>query len=189
VRRSNGKPLEGVVRVNLGRKVRNAAGNEIFQEAGRSYCLEDGSYIIKGVAPGDYWLWPESMKNPSNTTEPVPIEMPAGVGAVQRDLTLWAEGFLKLHFLDVREGKTLQVTAPPTYLVETATGREIRWMSEGQRLRPGSYTLFVEMKDEQGVPRRYRVKDVEVFEREGPGQATESVDPIEVRLFEIRDGN
>jgi len=189
VRWSNGKELEGVVRVNLGRKVKNAAGNEMFEQIGRGYCLADGSYILKGVAPGTYWLWPESMKSPSNTTDPVKIEVPPGVGALQQDLTLFGEGFLVLHFFDLHEGRTVQVTAPPTFLVETATGREIRWMSEGQRLRPGSYTLFVELKNEEGVPRRYKVREVEVLERGGPGQGTESVDPIEVRLFEIRDGN
>jgi len=189
VRRSNGKELEGVVRVNLARKVKNAAGSEVWQEARRGYVQQDGSYIIKGVEPGRYGLQPESLKDPTAiaTTDPVEIEVPRGTAALHQDLVLWALGTLDLRFFDEVEGKgVIQVVQPPTYLVETATGKEIAWMGIGTRLRPGSYTVYVELPDEQGVPRRYKARDVEVTERPPPGQGGDGPDPIEIRLFEVR---
>jgi hypothetical protein len=189
VRRSNGKELEGVVRVNLGTRVRNSAGREVWREAGRCYVQQDGSYLLRGVAPGDYGLWPESIENPTATTDPVEITVPGGVAALQKDLTLWSEGFLDIRFMDQVDGSLRQVVQPPTYLVETATGKEIRWFGVGTRLRPGPYAIHVEIPDAQGVPRRYKVRDVEVTERPPRGQEGAGQDPIEIRLFEVRDGS
>ncbi len=193
VRRSNGKELEGVVRVNLGRKVKNKAGREIFEEMGRSYVQQDGSYVIKGIAPGDYWIQPESIENPTATTDPLEIDVPAGVAAIQKNLTLYSEGILDLRFLDQVDGSVRHVVQPPTYLVETSvetsTVREIRWFGIGTRLRTGSYTIYVELPDAQGVPRRYKARDVLVTERERPGQPADTKDTIEIRLFEVRDGS
>ena len=62
-------------------------------------------------------------------------------------------------------------------------------MGIGTRLRPGSYAVYVELKDAKGVPRRYKACDVEVDERPPPGQGKDGPDPIEIRLFEVRDGN
>jgi hypothetical protein len=74
---------------------------------------------------------------------------------------------------------------PPTYLVGT-DGKEIRWQGIGTRLRPGSYAVYVELADNQGVQKRYKAKDIEVAERERPGSGAEPKDPIEIRLFEVR---
>ncbi|HEX5136810.1 MAG TPA: carboxypeptidase regulatory-like domain-containing protein [Planctomycetota bacterium] len=189
VRRSNGGKLEGVVRVNLGAPAKTAAGKDAWVAAGHCYVQQDGSYVLKGVAPGGYALWPESIENPTATTDPVEITVPAGVAAVQKDLVLYAEGLLDLRFVDEIDGSMRQVVQPPTYLVETATGKEIRWLGSGTRLRPGSYEVYVELPDAQGVPRRYKARDVEVAERPPRGQGEEGKDPIEIRLFEVRDGS
>ena len=117
------------------------------------------------------------------------IEVPAGVSAVQKDLVLWSEGVLDLRFVDVVDGSAREVVRPPTYLVETSTGKEIPWMGIGTRLKPGSYEVYVELPNAQGVPRRYKARDVEVTERERPGQGADTKDPIEIRLFEVRDGS
>ncbi|MCI0637288.1 MAG: hypothetical protein L0206_25735, partial [Actinobacteria bacterium] len=185
VRRQDGRALAGVVRVNLGRKVKNKAGRETWQEVGRAYVQQDGSYVIKGIAPGSYGIQPESIDNPTGTTDITDIEVPAGIAAIQQDLTLWSEGIIDLKFLDLVDGSVLQVVQPPTYLVETG-GRETRWLGIGTRLRPGSYTVYVELPDAQGVPRRYKAREVEVTERERPGQGADTKDPIEIRLFEVR---
>ncbi len=186
VRRSNGKEIEGVVRVNLARKVKNKAGQEVWTEAGRAYAQQDGSYVIKGIAAGTYGIQPESIDRPTATTDILEVVVRAGVSAVQQDLVLWSEGVLDLRFFDLVEGSPREVVRPPTYLVETATGREIPWMGIGTKLKPGSYAVYVELPHEQGVPRRYKAKDVEVTERERPGQAADGKDPIEIRLFEVR---
>ena len=188
VRRSNNRELEGVVRVNLSRKVRNEAGREVWQEVGRAYVQQDGSYVLKGVAPGSYGIQPESIDNPTATTEVIDIEVPAGVASIQQPLVLWSEGVLDLRFVDLVEGSARHVVQPPTYLVDTQ-GRETRWLGIGTRLKPGSYTLYVELPDAQGVPKRYKAREVEVTERERPGQGDGAKDPIEIRLFEVRDGS
>ncbi|MHC4548111.1 MAG: carboxypeptidase-like regulatory domain-containing protein [Planctomycetota bacterium] len=181
VRRSDGSELEGVVKVHLGRKVKSRSGQEVFEIVGRSYALKDGTYRIKGVPVGSFWLWPESVKDPSGVTDPVPIEVARGVGGVQRDLVIHGEGFLELKFMDEVDGKVTHVVPPPTYLIETATGKEIRWFGAGTRLQGGRYEVAVELKDAAGVPHRYKVREVAVQEGKTTG-------PIEVRLFEIRNG-
>ncbi|MCK6458507.1 MAG: hypothetical protein L6Q95_01270 [Planctomycetes bacterium] len=189
VRRSNGKEIEGVVRVNLGIRVKNPSGVAGWREAGRSYVQQDGTYIFKGIAPGEYGIWPESVENPTATTEPLDIVVRPGEMALQKDLVLHSEGILDLRFVDEVDGSTRQVVQPPTYLVETATGKEIRWFGIGTRLKPGSYGVYVELPDAQGVPRRYKARDVEVVERPPRGQEGTGQDPIEIRLFEVRDGS
>jgi len=186
VRRSNGKPIEGVARVNLSRKVKNKAGRDVWAEAGRAYVQQDGRYVIKGIAAGVYGIQPESVDEPTATTDVLDLTVPEGVSAIQQDLVLWSEGLLDLRFLDLVDGSEREVVKPATYLVETATGREIPWMGIGTKLKPGPYAVYVELPDAQGVPRRYKAKDVEVTERERPGQAADRKDPIEIRLFEVR---
>jgi hypothetical protein len=182
VTHSSGAELEGVVKVHLGRKVRNKAGNEVFEIIGRCYALKDGRYRIEGVPAGSFWLWPESVKDPSDVTHPVPVEVGVGVGAVQRDVVIYGQGFLQLKFTDEIEGRLVHVVQPATYLIETRSGKEIRWFGEGTRLRPGRYTVYVELKEGSGVSQRYKAGDVSVQEGETTG-------PIEIRLFEIRNGN
>ena len=188
VRGSDGKELLGVVRVNLGRKVTNKAGREAWQEVAKAYVQKDGSYALKGIAPGTYGIQPESVDHPTGTTDITEISVPSGVGSIQLDLTLWAEGTIEFRFIDLVDGSARHVVQPPTYLVGT-DGRETRWLGVGTRLRPGSYTVYVELPDAQGVPRRYKAREVEVTERERPGQGTATKDPIEIRLFEVRDGS
>ncbi len=180
VTRSNGAELEGVVKVHLGRKVRNRAGREVFDIVGRAYALRDGRYRIKGVPTGSFWLWPESVKDPSDVTDPVPVEIGVGVGGVQRDLVIYGTGFLELKFMEEIEGRIVHVVQPVTYLIETRTGKEIRWFGEGTRLRPGRYEIHVQLQDADGVSHRYKAGDASVQEGETTG-------PIEIRLFEIRN--
>jgi hypothetical protein len=182
VTRSNGAELEGVIKVHLGRKILNKAGNEVFEIVGRSYALRDGRYLIKGVPTGSFWLWPESVKSPSNVTDPVPVEVGTGIGGVERDLVIYGDGYLHLKFMDEIEGKIVHVVQPVTYLIETGTGKRIRWFGEGTRLRPGRYDIEVELKDADGVSQRYKAGEASV-------QEGETADPIEIRLFEIRNGN
>jgi len=188
VRRSNGREIEGVVRVNLGRRVKNKAGREVWEAAGRAYVQQDGSYVLKGIAKGSYGIQPESVDNPTGTTDIIDIEVPAGVASIPQNLMLWSEGILDVRFVDLVEGSARHVVQPPTYLVGT-DGRETRWLGIGTRLKPGSYTVYVELPDAQGVPRRYKAREVEVTERERPGQGADTKDPIEIRLFEVRDGS
>jgi hypothetical protein len=188
VRRASGRDLGEVVRVFLSRKAK-AAGGDVWEEVKRVYCREDGSYVIRGVAPGSYALRPEALAGSGAATEAVQVEVPEGVSAIDRDLTLHADCYLSLRFLDEHQGNVIHVTQPPTYLIEAATGREIRWFGAGTRLRAGKYTVEVELPDESGVPGRYTALEVDVREIEGEGLAPGKPEPIEIRLFEIRDGN
>jgi len=181
VTRSNGAPLEGVVKVRLGRKQRIASGHEVYTMVAQAAALSDGSYSLSGIPPGTYDLWPESFVNPSGVTDPVRVEVRPGVGGIQKDLVIEGEGFLKLVFMDLVEGQQRQARPPKTFLIETATGKETRWFSEGTRLRSGSYEIWVELADAEGVSQRYKAREVRVQEGETTG-------PIELRLFEIRDG-
>ena len=70
---------------------------------------------------------------------------------------------------------------PTTWAVEERTGKEIRWYGEGTTLRPGKYTVYVDMENAEGVSQRYRCFTIDLQEDSDP-------DPIEVRLYEIRDG-
>jgi len=187
VRRASGKELEGVVRVNLGRKVKSATGQDVWDVVGRAYCLKDGSYTIKGLPAGDFFVWPESYAEPSSTTDPVAVSVPSTGSAVQRDLLIYGEGFLNLKFMDMVKGQPTHVHAPKVSLIETASGQEIAWISEGQRLRPGRYEVYVDLKDADGALKRYKVLETDVREVAHRGQGTEGLDPIEIRLYEIRE--
>ncbi|MHC4135020.1 MAG: MSCRAMM family protein [Planctomycetota bacterium] len=180
VTRSNGAELEGVVRVHLGRKYRNKAGAEVYDIVGRSYALKDGRYRIKGVPTGSFWLWPESVKDPSDVTDPVPVKIGVGTGGVQRDLVIYGDAHLQLKFMDEIDRRVVHVVQPVTYLIETRTGKEIRWFGEGTRLRPGRYEIYVQLKGADGVSQRYKAGDASIQEGETTG-------PIEIRLFEIRN--
>jgi hypothetical protein len=187
VRRWNGRELEGVVRVNLSKRVQRG-GREAWEEVGRAFVQQDGSYILKGIAPGSYGIQPESLDNPTGATDIVDVVVPEGTGSIDLNLVLWGEGILDLKFMDLVEGSARHVVQPPTYLVGT-DGKETRWLGIGTRLKPGSYTVYVELPNAQGVPSRYKARDVEVTERERPGQGADTKDPIEIRLFEVRDGS
>ena len=119
---------------------------------------------------------------PSSVTDPVRVEVRPGTGGIQKDLVLYGDAFLTLKFFDLVEGQERHVHAPPTTLVEERTGKEIRWLGEGTRLRGGRYAVYVQIEDGEGVPQRYKATSVRVQEGEKP-------DPIEIRLFEIRDGS
>jgi len=182
VRNANGSELEGIIRVHLARKrVNPRTGREGWEPVKRAYCKKDGSYVLKGVPAGRYWIWPENKSKASRTTDPVRVDMAPGTGVVQMDLTIHGEGLLKLKFFDEIEGTVREVVRPPTFLLEKSTGEEIRWMGEGTPLRAGSYDVSVELENEGGVPQRYSVQTVEIQESETTG-------PIEVRLHEISHG-
>jgi hypothetical protein len=185
VTRPSGRELGEVVRVFLSRKMK-VAGGDAWEEVKRAYCREDGSYVIRGVAPGTYWIRPEALAGSGAATEAERIEVPKGVGAIEKDLKLYSDCFLNLRFLDMHEDRVIEVPRPPTYLIEAGTGREVRWLGTGTRLRPGKYTVQVERPDDKGVPRRYTAREVEVVELPSEGLAPANPEPIEIRLFEIR---
>jgi len=70
--------------------------------------------------------------------------------------------------------------AVPTFLVRKSDGKEERWFGTGVRFRPGTYEVILEMKNEEGVPTRYKGPTLTVQEDETTG-------PIEISLQEIRD--
>ncbi len=182
VRMANGKPLKGVVRVSLGKRQKTLAGHQVFEIVGRAYVQRDGTYSIKGVPPGDFWLEPQTTGATQRTTDPIRVSIKPSTGGLERNLLLYGFGTVSLKFLDLVDEQLVHVHRPEqAFLVEAATGKEIRWYSDGQALRPGRYTLFVVMKREDGVPQRYKAAEVNVQEGEKP-------DPIEVRLDEIRNG-
>ena len=182
VRNSNGTKLEGLVRVHLAKKVFNELlKRDQWETVGRAYCKKDGTFFIKGIPAGTFWIWPENTKNASGTTDNVRIEVASGTGIIRKDLVIYAEGRLKLRFMDDVNGSVREVVRPPTFLKEKATGKEIRWRGEGTRLRPGTYEVYFELKNAEGVPQRYKWRELTV-------QEDEATDPIEVRLYEIRNG-
>ncbi|MHC4959544.1 MAG: carboxypeptidase regulatory-like domain-containing protein [Planctomycetota bacterium] len=182
VRNANGSKLDGRVRIHLARKVyRASTKREQWETVRRAVAEKDGSYSIKGVPAGKFWIWPENTQNPSRTTSEVEIDVPANVGAIQRDLVIHGEGKLKLKFMDDVQGTVREVIRPKTFMTELATGKEFQWFGEGHALRPGTYSVTFELKDKAGVPQRYKWQDVEIQDGETAG-------PIEVRLYEIRSG-
>ena len=178
VTRSGGGPLEGVVSVWLGTR---DPGQEHPRTVAHVAARSDGVYRMPGIAPGSYLLWPESIQNPSAVTKPLRVEIGSSTGAVQQDLVIHGEGFLQIRFMDLVEGQLRHVVQPVTWLRDTASGEEIRWFGEGTRLQSGRYEVFVEQPGPDGVPQRYSAATVRVQEGETTG-------PIEVRLFEIRNG-
>lgn len=183
VRGSDGGAVEGLVRVHLARKVLDERlQRERWETVARAYCKKDGSYSLKGIPPGSFWLWPENTKKASRTTDEVPITVASAASVIERNLVLYGEGSLKLKFMDEVEGAVREVVRPDfVWLVEKATGKEIRWFGEGSYLRPGRYDVFVVLENEKGVPQRYKWREVRIQEGETTG-------PIEVALYEIRDG-
>jgi len=183
VRAAGGGPLEGVVKVALGRLRRTPSGQESWDVVGRAYVRRDGTYSIKGVPAGDYMIQPRAVSAAYHTTKPEKIVVRPNAGGIERNLVLHGHGMVDFKFMDLVDGQVTHVTMPDqVFLVEAATGEEIRWFASGQALRPGRYTLVVVLKDEEGVPQRYTAREVTVQEGEKP-------DPIEIRLYEIRDGS
>jgi len=185
VTRSSGKPLEGVIRVFLSKKAASATtGREQFELVGRAFAKQDGSYRIAGIAPGTYWLEPDSIQDPSSTTAPIRIVIEASTGALERNLVIQGKGHVDLHFFDLVDGQLRRVVPPGVVtLVEQKSGAEVRWFGKGSPLRRGRYDVYIDLKTgKQDVPQRYRWGEVEVQEDETTG-------PIEVKLHEIRDDN
>ena len=182
VRNHNGSALEGLVRVHLAKKVYNErVQRDEWETVGRAYCKKDGSYFIKGLPPGTFWIWPQNTQSQSATTDPEKIEIGESTGSIPKDIWIYAEARLKLRFMDEVSGTVREVVQPPATFVEARTGKEIRWLGEGTPLRPGRYTVYFHLKNKAGVLQRYKWKELSV-------QETASEDPIEVRLYEIRNG-
>ena len=179
VTRSGGKPLEGVVRVLLSKRVTDKLGREVYETVSRTNVRKDSTYSIKGVAIGRYYLQPESIADPTLTAEPLLVEVKPGTGGVERNLVLQGQGFIKLAFFDLHEGEERQVVPPETYLVDETSGKEIHWFGEGTAINPGQYTIYVVLRNDAGVSQRYKARELRVQE----GRMKE---PIEIRLQEIR---
>jgi hypothetical protein len=181
VTRANGKPLEGVVKVLLSARVKNRAGRESYQLVRRAWVQKDGTYRLRGIPEGTFFLQPESVSQESTTTPPERVEVPPNAGGIERNLVLYGEARMRIRFLDLVRGQERQVVPPTTWAVEERSGKEIRWYGEGTTLRPGKYTVYVDMNNAEGVSQRYRCFTIDLQEDGDP-------DPIEVRLYEIRDG-
>ncbi|MEM8883849.1 MAG: carboxypeptidase regulatory-like domain-containing protein [Planctomycetota bacterium] len=180
VRRDSNKEIEGIVRVVVARKG-TARGSEAiaWTTVGRAVVQSDGSYRIKGLPPGDFFIQPTSDSNLS-TTEPEPIRVASATDVVRKDLVIYGSGFVDLKYWDMIEGARRQVVPVPTFLRRKADGEESVWKGNATRFRPGTYELIVELKGKDGVPKRYTVQTLTVQEDETTG-------PIEISLFEIRD--
>ncbi len=180
VRNESGAALEDGVRVHLARKAFHPTlKRDEYVLVKRAICKPDGTYRIRGVPQGELWIWPEPGRV-TGTTPPRPVSIQPGTGGLPLDLLIHGTGYLRFAFFDEIQGERRQVVQPPVHLVHVASGEETRWMSEGTPLRPGSYEVYVELPGREGVPHRYKAPDVEV-------QEGRKSDPIEVRLFEIRD--
>ncbi|MFQ5844387.1 MAG: hypothetical protein ACE5JG_05285 [Planctomycetota bacterium] len=170
LRRASGKPLEETVLLHLGRKKADRP-----ETVRRAYAQTDGSYTIKGVPPGTFYLWPEGAR----TNEPVQIVIDRQ-GEVRRvDLVLWGEGFLDLEFLDVAGGRERQALPPAVRLTPQPDGEPVAWTSNGLPLRPGRYALSFLVPDHSGTPRRLEWGTVDIQEGETKG-------PIRVRWDDLR---
>ncbi|MGQ0613046.1 MAG: carboxypeptidase regulatory-like domain-containing protein [Planctomycetaceae bacterium] len=171
VRLSSGRALQRSVVVHLGRKV--GQGWDVVR---RAHCSADGSYRLTGVPAGSFFLWPES---DSRTTDPVAVEMEAGRGFAQVDLTVYGEGFLEFHCFDEVEGRAVRVSPPPILLLEEGRAGEFAWMGDGHALRPGSYEATALLPGPDGEPERRSLGRHAVKEGERTG-------PITIRLDELR---
>ena len=187
VRNENGSEPEGVVKVEIARKVRNALlDRDEWETVGRAYCRKDGSYSIKGLLTGSYHIQAQPEEG-SPTTKPIPLELPPGTGSLQQDLVIYGTGHLDLLFVDQVEGSERRVVPAPTWLVPRGGGEEVRWYANGTPIRPGRYTVWIELENGEGsggannVSQRYKFREVEIQEGATAG-------PIEVRLYEIRNG-
>ena len=96
---------------------------------------------------------------------------------------MYGEGYVDFAFYDLVRGSRTRVIVPPCYLIRKADGQETRWQGNRTPLRPGTYSLQVELQDENGVPKRHTVRDPEAI----TVQEDETTGPIEVSLHEIRD--
>jgi len=180
VAREDGAPIEDGVRVHLARKVFHPTlKRDEYVAVKRAICKPDGTYRIRGVPEGEFWIWPEPSRV-SGTTPPRLVSIQPGVGALALDLMIHGTGYLRFVFFDEIDGQRRQVVQPPVHLVHGGSGEETRWLSEGTPLRPGVYEVWVEMPGRDGVPHRYKAPSVQV-------QEGKKSDPIEVRLFEIRN--
>jgi len=174
VRRSSGKPLEKSVKVVLARKL----GENEFRTVKYAYCQKDGTYALKGVPEGTFVIQPTD--GDARTTPPLEVTIAGDTGFVEKDLVLYGIGRLRFQFLDLVDGRPQAVMQPTVWIRYAESGETVRWHADGTPLRPGPATVFVDLPDADGAPRRYAACEAVVKEGELP-------DPIEVRLYEIRE--
>jgi hypothetical protein len=182
VTRSDGAPLEGVVKVYLVRKVRDErTGHEVFQTVKRAVCKTDGTYRLKGIPEGEFLI--QVLEEDVTGTNPAaPVSIAAGTGGIQRDLTLHGAGFVRLSFVDLIDGELRAVIMPKTELVHLESGEFKLWTGERTPYRGGRYAIRVDLKQPDGTLQRHEnVKEVTI-------QEGETVGPIELALHEIRNG-
>jgi len=181
VRSASGKELSSVMRVVLARKVkRGKTKQDTYETVARMVVKKDGSYRLRGLPTGTFWIQPVTAVNLS-TTEPQQVTITGPSQALQVNLVVYGSGFVEFSYWDTLNGARRQVVAVPTYLIRKSDGKQERWFGSGARFRPGTYDVEFEMKNEQGVPTRYRGSAITVQEDQTTG-------PIEVSLPEIRDG-
>ena len=181
VSRDSGRELHEVTRVVLSRKVIDAnTDRERWEPISRCVVLKDGTYRLRGLPLGTFWLQPLEQVNLS-TTEPEEVTISGRSDSLQRNLVLHGSGFVDFSFWDEVEGSRRLVVPVPTFLVRKADGKEYRWWGNGVRLRPGTYEVQFQMPDAAGVSKRHTWKTIRVQEDETTG-------PIEVSLPEIRNG-
>ncbi|MHC4940456.1 MAG: carboxypeptidase-like regulatory domain-containing protein [Planctomycetota bacterium] len=184
VRRASGKELPPVVRVVVAKKITKRDGKQVFwQTVGRVVVQKDGSYRIRGLPNGTYYIQPLQRGANLGTSEPEELTIRSASDTVQRNITMYGEGYVDLAFYDLVRGSRTRVIVPPCYLIRKADGEETRWQGNRTPLRPGTYSLQVELQDENGVPKRHTIRDPEAI----TVQEDETTGPIEVSLHEIRD--
>ncbi|MHC4953921.1 MAG: hypothetical protein ACYTGZ_08520 [Planctomycetota bacterium] len=179
VRRDSGKPIEEIVRVVLSRNV-GTPKKPKWEPVARAVVQKDGSYRLRGLPTGTFFMQPLAVVNLS-TTEPEEVTIQGPTESIQKNLMMYGSGFVQFHYWDLVDGALRRVVAVPTYLVRKSDGQEYRWWGSGTRFRPGAYEIQFEMDNAEGVPTRYKGKTVTIQEDETP-------DPIEVSLHELRDG-
>ena len=186
VTRSNGEPLEKPVRVIVARRKEKDQWEHLRRNV---WCNSDGTYRIPGLPQGTFHLWPDEG---GATTDPVEVTLAPGTGFLEVDLVLQGEGTIDLQYMDHdRDGRLVEVSWPPTILVEERTGKKHLVRGPGHRLRPGKYSLFVKIQLADGSWVTPKAKEVEVKETE-PYKSRDIQDlpprnPITVRLDEIRE--
>jgi len=180
VRLASGGEIKDVMRVVLSRKIkRGKTKMDSYEPISRTVVKSDGSYRLRGLPTGTFWLQPLSVVNLS-TTEPEQVTITGPTQVLQKDLIVYGSGFVDFSYWDTVEGSRRQIVPVPTFLTRTADGKAERWYGNGSRFRPGTYDVEFEMKNEEGVPTRYKGPRITIQEDQTTG-------PIEVSLPDIRD--
>jgi hypothetical protein len=186
VNRASGKDLPNVVRVQLARRIPQPSqdgGEQVFWETvARIVVQKDGTYRMRGLPTGTFFIQPTTPGANLGTTEPERVTIGSPSDVIQRDLVMYGEGYADFHFFDLVDGSRTRVIIPPSYAIRKSDGKENRWFGNRTPLRPGTYELQVELKDRSGVSKRYTATEFTVQEDATTG-------PIEVSLHEIRDAD